>query len=88
MILDLESWEAGYDDGLLGRSSMHARSRPLLVFERLYPGSRMSCGDAGRLSAALYALVNPAGPATRWRQLAADHHLAAQKRDELAIPLP
>src|SRR6266566_6844899 len=56
---------------------MHVRSRPVLVFERLLPGSRMSCRDAGRPSAALHSAVNAAGPSTKRWQLSADHHLSA-----------
>ena len=52
---------------------MHARSRPVLLFERLLPGS---CRDAGRPSAALYSVVNAAGLSTTRRQLSADHHLS------------
>src|SRR5262249_13972785 len=60
--------------------SMRVRSRPVLLFERLRPGSRMSCRDAGRPSAALHSVVNPADPSTtRWR-LSADHYLSPQKR--------
>src|SRR5262249_40041252 len=51
---------------------MHARSRPVLLFERLLPGSRR---DAGRLSAALPFVVNAARPSTTRWQLSADHHL-------------
>ena len=59
---------------------MHARSRPVLLFERLLPGSSMSCRDAGGPSAALHSVVNPAGPSTtRWR-LSADHYLSPQER--------
>src|SRR6516225_7433053 len=58
---------------------MHARSRPVLLFERLLLGSSMSCRDAGGPSAALHSVVNPAGPSTtRWR-LSADHYLSPQK---------
>src|SRR5215467_6738735 len=53
---------------------MHVGSRPVLVFERLLPGSRMSCRDAGRPSAALHSVVNAAGPSTTRWQLSANHH--------------
>jgi hypothetical protein len=61
---------------------MHARSRPVLVFERLQPGSRMSWRDAGSSWAALHSVVSPAGPSTTWWRLSADHYLSAQKRDK------
>jgi len=64
----------------------HVAIEPVLVFERLCPGSRMSCRDAGRPSAAPHSVVNPAGPSTTRWQLWADHHLnrAAEQRDEIA----
>src|SRR5215471_5752576 len=55
---------------------MHARFRPILVFERLLPGSRMPCRDAGTPSAARRSVVNAAGISTTRRQLSADHHLS------------
>src|SRR5262249_13850861 len=55
---------------------MHARFRPIVVFERLLPGSRMRCRDAGTPSAARRSVVNAAGISTTRRQLSADHHLS------------
>jgi len=53
--------------------SIHARSRPVLVLERLLSGSRISLRN--ERSAALCSLVNPAGRSTTRWQLSADHHL-------------
>src|SRR5262245_11801571 len=52
---------------------MHARFRPILVFARILPGSRMPCRDA-RTPAR--SVVNAAGISTTRRQLSADHHLS------------
>ena len=38
MIVDLDSWEAGYDDSLLGRPSQCTQVLTGPLFERLLPG--------------------------------------------------
>ena len=44
MNIDLDSWEAGYADGLCTRVvSLRGWFRPGVVFERLLPGPRMAC---------------------------------------------
>jgi len=78
MIVDLESWEAGYDDGLRGRPSQCTSGLDRFSYSSGYFQARAYRKGNAR-SAALCSLVNPTGRSTTRRQLSADHHLGCAK---------
>jgi len=67
MIIDLDSWEAGYGDGY---AAARLNARPVSTGFRIRAAtSRLvqSCRDAGGHSAVLRSVINPASPSTaRW----------------------
>ena len=76
MIVDLDSWEAGYGDGLFGRPSQCAPGLDRFSYSSGYVQARSCCVGTQEDLRRHYTRPDAASPSTiRW-QLSADYHLS------------